>query len=158
FVRTHGVVSPRGVSEPIDARLSRDHDVLAPTAPSIRNDRTLVQIPQSYVSHIAFIYGASASLPPLWARRLETPQLALQISPSRRQRIFSRCEVAHTYRSHPRSILRPLKMPIRRSLFSIAGVTASRLWSRKEIGNAQNSSYRRDLRRGCNDDDHRRLE
>src|SRR6516164_2397355 len=28
FVRTHGVVSPRGVSE-LEARLSRDHDVLA---------------------------------------------------------------------------------------------------------------------------------
>ena len=46
--------------------------------------------------------------------------------------------------------MRPVKMPIRRRSFSIAGVTASGLWSRKEIGNAQNNSCRRDLRRGWN--------
>jgi hypothetical protein len=77
------------VSELIDARLSRDHDVLAPTAQSIRNDRTIVQIPRSYDSLIVFSYGASASLPPLWARRLEIPQLARAKFPEPPEKIFS---------------------------------------------------------------------
>src|SRR5262249_34503056 len=147
FVRTHGVVSPRGVSELIDARLSRDHHVpRSDGAVNQKRSRSSKSRSHMYDSHTAFIYGASPS-----------PAAALGKA-VRNSAVFSRCEVAHTYRCRPRSILRPLKMPIRRSLFSIAGSTASGLWSRKEIGNAQNSSYRRGLRRGCNDDDHGRLE
>jgi len=38
------------VSELMDARLSLDHHVLAPTTQSIRNDRALVQIARSRVT------------------------------------------------------------------------------------------------------------
>jgi len=79
FVRTHGVVSPRGVSELIDARPSRDHDVTRTDGAVNEKRSRLVQILRSYDSHIVFIYGASASLPPLWARRPEISQFAFQI-------------------------------------------------------------------------------
>src|SRR2546430_13536522 len=67
--------------------------------------------PRSYDSHIACIYGAPASLPPLWARRLEIPQLAGSRFPTASAKFFfATCEVAHTHCRCRRFIMRSVEV------------------------------------------------
>jgi len=55
-------------------------------------------MPRSYDSHIVFTYSAAASLPPLWAGRLEIPQLARSRFPTAAGKNFLQpVEVAHTH-------------------------------------------------------------
>jgi hypothetical protein len=82
----------------------------APTAQSIGNDRALVQIAWSYDSHIAFIYGARASLAAALAKGGYSAGCALQLTKSSRQKFFATCEVAHRHWSCPRSIMRSVEV------------------------------------------------